>query len=69
MFHSNYRAFADACTHNGKELAYLHAEALLACCGRSSRFDLMGGVVRRPAEDALTSYRVWEDGGELVIEI
>ncbi len=66
---TDYRAFADACTHNGKELNYLHGEALLACCGRSSRFDLAGTVVEGPAEDALFRYRVWLEDGELVIEI
>jgi Rieske Fe-S protein len=63
------RAFADACTHNGKELNHLHSQGLLACCGRSSRFDLAGAVIRGPAEDTLPSYQVWEEGGELVIEI
>ena len=66
---ADYRAFANECTHNGKELNYLHAEGLLACCGRSSRFDLAGEVIQGPAEDALLSYRVWQEGGELVIEI
>ena len=66
---ADYRAFANSCTHNGKELNYLHAEGLLACCGRSSRFDLAGDVIQGPAEDALPSYRVWQEGGELVIEI
>jgi len=66
---ADYRAFADLCTHNGKELNYLHGEGLLACCGRSSRFDLAGTVVKGPAEDALLSYRVWLEDGELVIEI
>lgn len=66
---ADYRAFANACTHNGKELNYLHAEGLLACCGRSSRFGLSGEVIEGPAEDALVSYRVWQEGGELVIEI
>ena len=28
---TDYRVFADACTHNGKELNYLHREGLLAC--------------------------------------
>lgn len=65
----DFRAFADACTHNGKELNYLHAEGCLACCGRSSRFDLAGQVIHGPAEDALLSYRVWQEGNELVIEI
>ena len=66
---ADYRVFADACTHNGKELNYLHGEGLLACCGRSSRFDLAGKVVHGPAEDALLNYRVWREDGELVIEI
>jgi Rieske Fe-S protein len=66
---ADYRAFANACTHNGKELNYLHAEGLLACCGRSSRFDLVGDVVHGPAEEPLLSYRAWQEGEELVIEI
>lgn len=66
---TDYRAFADACTHNGKELDYLHDEGLLACCGRSSRFDLSGAVLHGPAEEPLSGYRVWRQGDELVIEI
>lgn len=65
---ADYRAFANACTHNGKELDYLHGEGLLACCGRSSRFDLTGRVIHGPAEDTLPSYRVWLEGKELAIE-
>jgi len=65
----DYRAFADACTHNGKELDYLHGEGLLACCGRSSRFDLAGAVLHGPAEDPLPSYSVWLEGAELIIEV
>jgi nitrite reductase/ring-hydroxylating ferredoxin subunit len=65
---ADYRAFADACTHNGKELNYLHGEGLLACCGRSSRFDLAGEVIQGPAEEALVRYPVRQEGGELVIE-
>lgn len=66
---TDYRAFADACTHNGKELDYLHGEGLLACCGRSSRFSLAGAVLHGPAESSLPSYRVRRQGDELVIEI
>jgi len=69
MADKEYRAFADACTHNGKELNYLHAEAKLACCGRSSQFDLAGNVIKGPAEDALVRYPLWQEGEELVIEI
>ncbi len=66
---ADYRAFADACTHNGKELDYLHGEGLLACCGRSSRFDLAGAVTHGPAEAPLPGYQVRLEGAELVIEI
>jgi thiosulfate dehydrogenase [quinone] large subunit len=65
----DYRAFADACTHNGRELNYLHRKGLLACCGRGSRFDLAGHVIQGPAEEALPRYPVRQEGGELVIEI
>ena len=65
----DYRAFADACTHNGKELNYLHAEGMLACCGRSSRFDLAGEVIQGPAQDTLPNYPVWQEGKELLVDI
>ena len=65
----DYRAFADRCTHNGKELDYLHAEEKLACCGLGSEFDLAGNVIKGPAEDALPAYRLRREGEELVIEI
>jgi Rieske Fe-S protein len=66
---ADYRAFANACTHNGKELNYLHAKGLLACCGRSSRFDLAGEVIHGPAEEPLPSYPVAQEGDELIIDI
>jgi Rieske Fe-S protein len=64
-----YRAFTDACTHNGKELNYLHQDGMLACCGRSSRFDLDGNVLRGPAEKALQKHSLRHMGEELVIEV
>ena len=66
---ADYRAFADSCTHNGKELNYLHEERKLACCGRSSQFDLAGNVIRGPAETRLPRYRLWREDGRLVIEL
>ena len=66
---ADYRAFANACTHNGKELNYLHTEGLLACCGRSSRFNLAGEVIHGPAEETLPRYPVVQEGDELVIGI
>ena len=66
---ADYRAFADTCTHNGKELDYLHGKGLLACCGRSSRFDLVGAVTHGPAEAPLPAYQIRLEGAELIIEI
>jgi Rieske Fe-S protein len=66
---ADYRAFANVCTHKGKELNYVHSKGLLACCGRGSHFDLTGNVIHGPAEESLPSYRVWQEHGELGIEI
>jgi Rieske Fe-S protein len=66
---TDYRAFADACTHNGKELNYLHGAGSLTCCGRRSQFDLAGYVIRGPAEEALLQYRLWGEGSKLIIEL
>jgi nitrite reductase/ring-hydroxylating ferredoxin subunit len=64
-----YRAFADSCTHNGKELNHQHEEGKLACCGRSPQFDLEGSVLRGPAEIALLRYSLRQVGDELVIQV
>ena len=64
-----YQAFADRCTHNGKELVYLHAEEKLACCGLGSQFDLEGNVDKGPAEDALLEYPLRREDKELLIEV
>ncbi len=66
---ADYRAFANACTHNGKELDYLYGEGVLACCGRSSRFNLAGDVLHGPAEEPQLRYQVWRKGAELIIQI
>jgi Rieske Fe-S protein len=63
----DYRAFADRCTHNGKELNYIHHDGILACCGLGSRFDLAGNVLRGPAEEPLARYTVRKQGDDLVI--
>jgi len=66
---ADYRAFANTCTHNGKELDYVHGEGLFACCGRSSRFNLAGDVLHGPADEPLLRYRVWREGTDLIIKI
>jgi Rieske Fe-S protein len=42
---------------------------LLACCGRSSRFNLAGKVIHGPAEEPLLSFSVVKEGNELVVDI
>lgn len=64
-----YQAFADQCTHNEKELNYLHKEGILACCGLGSQFDLEGNVIKGPAEDALLEYPLRREGEELLIKV
>jgi Rieske Fe-S protein len=66
---AEYQAFADQCTHNGKELNYLHKEGMPACCGLGSEFDLEGNVVKGPAKDALLEYPLRREGEELLIQI
>jgi len=64
-----YRAFADRCTHNGKELYYLHEEKVLRCYSGRSYFDLEGRVIKGPAEIALHPFQTHQAEDELVIEI
>jgi Rieske Fe-S protein len=63
-----YRTFSDRCTHNGKELVYLHGERKMACCGLGSQFDLTGRVLKGPAEDALVAYPTVRQSELLLIE-
>ncbi len=64
-----YRAFVDHCTHNGKELYYLHEENVLRCYSGRSYFDLEGQVIKGPAEIALHPFQTHRAEDELVIEI
>jgi nitrite reductase/ring-hydroxylating ferredoxin subunit len=64
-----YRAFANRCTHRGKELNYLHEEKELRCRSRKARFDVEGHVIKGPAEGPLLVYPSRREGDELVIEI
>jgi nitrite reductase/ring-hydroxylating ferredoxin subunit len=64
-----YLAFADQCTHNGKELDYLHDERELCCRSRKSRFGLAGGRIRGPAAGDLSLYPVRRQQDDLVIEV
>ena len=64
-----YRAFADRCTHNGKELDYVHERGEICCHSRKSRFDLAGSLVKGPAVSGLVAYPLHQRGDELVIAI
>jgi Rieske Fe-S protein len=64
-----YQAFADRCTHNGKELYYLREENVFQCHSSRSHFDLEGQVIKGPAESALHLFPTRRVGDELVIEV
>jgi Rieske Fe-S protein len=64
-----YKTFADHCTHNGKEVYYLHEEKLFRCHSGRSYFDLEGNVIKGPAECALHLFPTHRAGDELVIEM
>ena len=64
-----YHAFADRCTHNGKELDYIHEEQEMRCRSRKSRFDLAGSLITGPAMGGLKVYPVHRQQDELVIEV
>jgi nitrite reductase/ring-hydroxylating ferredoxin subunit len=64
-----YHAFADRCTHNGKELDYIHEEQEIRCRSRKSRFDLAGALIRGPAMGGLVVYPLHRQEDELVIEV
>jgi nitrite reductase/ring-hydroxylating ferredoxin subunit len=64
-----YRAFADRCTHNGKELDYLPEAQKLQCRSGQAQFDLEGHVLRGPAERALPVYPTRREGDQLLIEV
>ncbi|MEJ2737080.1 MAG: Rieske 2Fe-2S domain-containing protein [Anaerolineae bacterium] len=64
-----YRAFADCCTHNGKELDYLPEAQKLQCRSGQAQFDLDGKVLRGPAERALRVYPTRREGDQLLIAV
>jgi len=64
-----YHAFANRCTHNGKELDYRHEKGRVQCVSGKSHFDLQGNVIKGPAESTLRSYPVQLKGYQLVIQL
>jgi len=64
-----YQAFADRCTHRGKELDYLSEDKKLQCRSGKAQFDLEGNVITGPAKSALLVYPTRREGDQLVIEV
>lgn len=64
-----YQAFANRCTHRGKELDYLNEDEKLQCRSGKAQFDLDGHVIKGPAESALLVYPTHREGDQLVIEV
>ena len=65
----DFRAFADRCTHNGKDLNYLPGDGKLLCRSGKSHFDLEGNVLKGPAASALLAYPARREGDRLVLEV
>jgi len=64
-----YRAYADCCTHNGRELDYVHEERQLQCRSRKSHFGLAGDLIQGPADGGLATYPLRVEEEQLHIEI
>jgi cytochrome b6-f complex iron-sulfur subunit len=65
-----YKAFADRCTHGGRELNYKPADQIMECSSFShSKFDLTGNRLAGPAEDPLTTYPLEQMDDQLVVRI
>jgi nitrite reductase/ring-hydroxylating ferredoxin subunit len=69
-FQGRVTAFADECPHQGFPLSAgeVRPDGTLECVWHGARFDcLTGAVVRDPATDPLTPYRVRIDGDRVLV--
>ena len=64
-----YHAFLDHCTHNKKELYYLHEDKLLRCHSGRSYFDMEGNVMKGPAEMPLRVFPTRQKADCVIIEM
>jgi cytochrome b6-f complex iron-sulfur subunit len=63
-----YKAFADRCTHGGRELNYLHDKKQLKCSSfGQSTFTLQGEAVKGPAKDPVDIYDLHVAGDHITI--
>lgn len=66
---SSFLAFANTCTHKGKELEYDHPARRIHCVSGHSEFNLNGKVLDGNAEKPLKGYPIKIVGNILYIEI
>jgi Rieske Fe-S protein len=66
---ASYLAFANNCTHKGKELEYNHSSKKLKCVSGHSEFDMNGNVLKGNAEKSLKCYATERDGDTLIVRI
>jgi Rieske Fe-S protein len=65
----SYLAFANKCTHKGKELEYDHETRMLHCVSGHSEFDLSGRVLKGNAESSLKCFPTELEEDTLVVGI
>lgn len=66
---SIYKAFANVCSHRGKELEYVHLKRILQCSSGHSEFDLNGQVLDGNASSPLPVYPVDLKGNILLVYV
>ena len=66
---SEYKAFEDKCTHNGKELEYNHDKSQIKCVSRNSVFDANGNKIRGKALGPLKHYITSLENNILTISV
>lgn len=62
-----YHALVDHCTHNDKELYYMHEGEMLRCHSGKSYFDIQGNVMEGPAEVPLRVFPIRQEADQLII--
>jgi Rieske Fe-S protein len=65
----SYMAFANTCTHKGKELEYDHAARRIQCVSGHSDYDLSGLVLGGNANRPLKGYPTQIEGDTLFIKL
>jgi len=64
-----YLALSSICTHQGCQVSYDHGGGNLPCPCHGSVFSTTGSVVNGPAETALKTYEIAQEGDVLTIAL